>query len=81
MTEHKINTARTAVVATKAFWIPIDENTPHGVKMFLINKASGSATIGSLGAKELFFDHWFPMLAWPVVECSELNKGEQHAHP
>lgn len=35
---HTINTTHTAAVATDYYWIPIDANTPRGVKLQLLGK-------------------------------------------
>ncbi len=41
-----INHSKTAAVNQSLPWIPIDDKTPVGVKLQLINRAYGSATIG-----------------------------------
>jgi len=43
---HKLNTDKTALVATDHYWIPIDADTPLGVKLLLINQGAGVATLG-----------------------------------
>jgi len=43
---HKLNTDKTALVATDHYWIPIDADTPLGVKLLLINQSAGVATLG-----------------------------------
>ena len=43
---HKLNTDKTALVATDYYWLPIDANTPLGVKLLLINQGAGVATLG-----------------------------------
>lgn len=42
----KLNTAKTAAVNQSVRWLPIDENTPTGVKVLLINRRYGVATVG-----------------------------------
>jgi hypothetical protein len=66
---YKVNNARTAAVATDVFWKPIDEHTPTGVRMLLINKRYGTATIGQ---KTSEFTHWAPLPKWA-------DKAEEHA--
>lgn len=41
-----INASRTAAVNQGFYWIPVDENTPTGVKLQLINRKLGVATFG-----------------------------------
>lgn len=53
----KLNSAKTAAVNRAVPWIPIDENTPRGVKLLLINKRYGVAVLGPL-SKEHTFTHW-----------------------
>jgi len=43
----KINNSRTAAVNQSVYWIPVDANTPVGVKLQLINRAHGVSTTGS----------------------------------
>jgi len=43
---HKLNTDKTALVSKDYYWLPIDENTPLGVKLLLINQSAGVATLG-----------------------------------
>jgi hypothetical protein len=56
----KINTDKTAAVATEVFWLPIDKDTPVGVKMLVINKEFGVAVISSRYAGSSF-THWAPL--------------------
>lgn len=69
----KINTDKTAAVSTDNFWIPIDKDTPVGVKMLLSNERFGVATIGAYAGGRHDFTHWYPLPKFPVVECTELN--------
>lgn len=58
----KINSDRTVAVSTDTFWKPIDENTPIGVKMQLINKLYGVAIMGTYGGpSDHSFTHWHPL--------------------
>ncbi len=57
---HTLNTARTAAVSIDAFWLPINDATPLGVKMLLISKQAGIATVGEYRKCD-HFDHWFPL--------------------
>lgn len=58
---HKLNNDRTAAVSTDAYWMPIDNDTPRGVKLMLISKAYGVAQIGIHFASGTFFDYWHPL--------------------
>jgi len=57
---HKINNEGTAAVSLDAFWIPIDANTPHGVKLWLINRHAGSAYPAQYNPGDDFPTHWHP---------------------
>jgi hypothetical protein len=59
--EYKLTAYGAAVVAPSCHWIKIDEYTPRGVSMWLINKRSGVAQKGQYTTGETFFDHWFPL--------------------
>ena len=67
MTE-KLDSTRTALVDSKAYWIPITKDTPRGVKCYLINRPAKSATIGMVGTEEKFFTHYHPI---PVFDPQE----------
>jgi|JFJP01.1.fsa_nt_gi hypothetical protein len=68
---YRRNTDNTAVVAPAVHWMPIDENTPLGVSMWLINKASGVSQKGMHFKGDTFFDHWFPNPTFPKdIPCS-----------
>lgn len=64
---HTINSARTAAVATDVFWQPITPDTPHSVKLQLINKNAGIATYGQLTGKGEYWTHWAPLPKWGVL--------------
>lgn len=55
------NHDKTASIDRGYHWRPIDSNTPRGVKMQLINKFSGVAVYGTLGADVPWFTHWAPL--------------------
>ena len=57
----KLNSTSTVAVATDVYWMPIDQDTPRGVKLQLCSKKYGVATYGVCGHKELHFDHWAPL--------------------
>lgn len=61
MTEYRESSDKAAVVAPGFHWIPIDENTPRGCKLQLINKNSGVACYGSLDTEVGFWTHWAPL--------------------
>jgi hypothetical protein len=65
---YKINSDRTAAVSTESFWMPIDENTPIGVKIQLINKRFGVAVMSTYcGPSDTSFTHWHPLPKFLVV--------------
>jgi hypothetical protein len=57
---HKISSDGAAVVAPEFHWLPIDEHTPRGKSVLLINKASGVLQKGQHSPGETFFTHWAP---------------------
>ena len=57
---HKLNSDKTAVVAPDVKWLPIDEHTPIGAKMQVIDKAQNIAYI-RVHYKGDGFTHWFPV--------------------
>lgn len=67
-TEEKLDSTRTALVNTKAYWKPITGGTPRGARCFLANRRAKSATTGTVGNEEKFFTHYFPM---PVFDPNE----------
>jgi hypothetical protein len=59
---YKLNNANTAAVSTEVFWIPIDKNTPRGVKLLMINEKAGVAILGKYwGSADQFETHWHPL--------------------
>ena len=57
---HTINSASTVAVATDYFWLPINTNTPRGVKLQLLGKG-GVAVYGTWNGKDPFYTHWAPV--------------------
>ena len=57
---HKLNSDRTAAVSLDAEWLPIDASTPRGVKVWMINRPSGSSFSGQYNPSDPFPTHWFP---------------------
>jgi len=56
---HTINATHTAAVATDYYWIPIDGNTPRGVKLQLLGNGGVAAYGNYQGAP--FWSHWAPL--------------------
>jgi hypothetical protein len=61
MSTHKLTSDGAAAVTPACKWIPVSSETPRGVSVWLINKASGVAQKGRYTSSETFFDHWFPL--------------------
>ena len=59
MTE--LNSDNTAAIDRATKWIPIDQNTPRGVKLQLINKMYGVAQYGTWSPSNTFFTHYYPL--------------------
>lgn len=56
-----LSTDRAAAVDRGYKWLPIDADTPRGVKLQLINRVAGVAQYGRLGTVETFYTHWAPL--------------------
>lgn len=59
---------RYAAVATDYYWLPIDEDTPAGVKVLLLGR-SGVATMGHYEhrpGETQFWTHWAPLPKKPA---------------
>jgi len=56
---HTINATHTAAVATDYYWIPIDANTPRGVKLQLLGKGGVAQYSNYHGDR--FWSHWEPL--------------------
>lgn len=56
---HKIDSTGTAAVATDYYWLPIDENTPRGVKLQLLGQG-GVAQYSSYHG-DPFWQFWAPL--------------------
>lgn len=60
--QNQKDSSQTVLVDRNNFYIPIDKNTPRGVKCILIRKESGVGVIGELNkTNDSFFDHYSPM--------------------
>ena len=59
---HKLDSTQKAVVSDNYYWIPINENTPQGVKILLLGR-SGVATMGHYENQpgSQFWTHWAPL--------------------
>ena len=65
----EFNTERSVAIDRDTQWLQIDERTPRGVKLQLINKTAGVAHYGQLQRGDTFYTHWFPLPTF--------NKDEQ----
>ena len=58
--QHKLDSTKAAVVSTDYYWIPIDANTPTGVKILLLGRG-GVASLGQYvhrPTETQFWTHW-----------------------
>lgn len=54
------------VVSADYEWMPIDENTPRGVRLLAINKERGGRpTVTELKHREVWFDMWQALPRYP----------------
>jgi hypothetical protein len=61
--QYRLDSTKAAVVATEFYWLPIDDQTPIGVKVLLLGR-SGVATLGhyySRPGETQFWTHWAPL--------------------
>ena len=61
--KYKIDSTRSTVVADDYYWIPIDQDTPTGMKVLLLGR-SGVATMGHYEHKPgetQFWQFWAPL--------------------
>ena len=56
-----LNNAGTVAVDREYNWIPIDENTPRGVKLQLIDIHAGVAVYGTLPTSGFHWSHYCPL--------------------
>lgn len=56
-----LDSSGAALVDDTYYWRCIDQNTPRGAKLQLINRAAGVATYGSLATDPGFWTHWAPL--------------------
>ena len=57
---HTLNSTRTVAVSTDTYWLPIDKDTPRGVKVQLLS-LGGVAQYGALKQSDPFYTHWCPL--------------------
>ena len=57
---HTINSSSTVAVAVDYYWLPINSDTPKGVKVQLLGKG-GVAVYGTWNGKDTFYTHWAPV--------------------
>lgn len=57
---HTINSTATVAVAVDYYWLPIDTDTPKGVKLQLLGKG-GVAIYGTWNGRDTFYTHWAPL--------------------
>jgi len=68
--EYKLTADRSTIVAPSVKWKLIDADTPVGVKMLLINKANGVASIGARRAQ----DDWTHWCSLPTFDVDKIEK-------
>lgn len=57
---HRISSDKAAAVAPGWHWLPINEHTPRGVKLQLINRSAGVATYSTYSGCT-HWTHWAPL--------------------
>lgn len=63
MSAYKLDSTESAAVARDFYWIPIDADTPRGVKILLLGRG-GVASLGHYHHKpgdSEFWSHWVPL--------------------
>ena len=70
----RISTDKSCLVDTELKWQKIDKDTPIGVKMLLINREYGCATVGiHWGYPTGVFTHWAPLPTFKKEIDIQLN--------
>lgn len=64
---HKLNSDKTAAIAPNVKWLLIDEHTPIGVRMHLIDRAQNIA-LTRIRRKDDAFTHWFPIATFEYTK-------------
>ena len=62
MSKYRVSSDGTAIVDDTFKMYPINNDTPRGYKMLLLNSYAGILYIGVLGAKTQGATHWSPCL-------------------
>lgn len=63
---HKLTADGAAAVTPDIKWLPIDDFTPVGARMLLIERAQGVAYVRS-HQRDDGFDHWHPLPTFAKV--------------
>jgi hypothetical protein len=61
--QYKLDSTETTAVATEFYWLPINNDTPRGVKVLLLGRG-GVASLGHYHHKpgeSEFWTHWAPL--------------------
>ena len=64
---YTINTRDSVVVATDYYWMPINKDTPRGVKLQLLG-IGGVAVYGEWDGKSRFWTHWAALPKKPTSQ-------------
>ena len=78
MPPYKLTNDGAVAVAPGAKWRKIDADTPVGVKMLLINRANGIATV-SVRRSQDAWTHWYalPTFNSEISEISEISETNE----
>jgi len=64
---YTLNTRDNVAVATDYYWLPINKDTPRGVKLQLLG-IGGVAVYGEWDGKSRFWTHWAPLPKKPISQ-------------
>lgn len=56
--QNNLDSSQAAAVDHNYHWLPINQQTPRGCKLQLINKEAGVAMYGVLSYTDNFYTHW-----------------------
>jgi hypothetical protein len=67
----KVNNTRTAAVDQTRYWLPVNSDTPIGVKMLLLSVYGTATCSGLFNGHGKHFVGWYPldMLHWRAASC------------
>jgi hypothetical protein len=67
----KVNNTRTAAVDQTRYWLPVNSDTPRGVKMLLLSLYGTAVCSGASNLVSEYFAGWYPLDKLDWVQPSD----------